>query len=190
MVAAGADPNITDYNNMSALDWAKLNIDKGDPFRFLNSKGLKVLENPSLVNEIFAQDENSNKSTKVCEHLCNDDAWMEEATYNNTYEFVQWALESGEDVLAQSVNEYKAYPLHYAAYYGDPRTIEFLVKNGADIYVKDAFGASPLFWALSKPDNVEILIKLGSDVNERNTDGNTPLLSLTSNWNYEETNSN
>ena len=62
-----------------------------------------------------------------------DDAWMEEATYNNTYEFVQWALESGEDVLAQSVNEYKAYPLHYAAFYGDPRTIEFLVKNGADI---------------------------------------------------------
>ena len=53
--------------------------------------------------------------------------------------------------------------------------------------MKDAFGASPLFWALSKPDNVEILIKLGSDVNERNTDGNTPLLSLTSNWNYEET---
>ena len=187
LVAAGADPNITDYNNMSALDWAKLNIDKGDPFRFLNSKGLKVLENPSLVNEIFAQDENSNKSTQVCEHLCNDDAWMEEATYNNTYEFVQWALESGEDVLAQSVNEYKAYPLHYAAFYGDPRTIEFLVKNGADIYMKDAFGASPLFWALSKPDNVEILIKLGSDVNERNTDGNTPLLSLTSNWNYEET---
>ena len=75
----------------------------------MNSKGLKVLENPSLVNEIFAQDENSNKSTQVCEHLCNDDAWMEEAIYNNTYEFVQWALESGEDVLAQSVNEYKAY---------------------------------------------------------------------------------
>ena len=85
------------------------------------------------------------------------------------------------------MNEYKAYPLHYAAFYGDPRTIEFLVKNGADIYVKDAFGASPLFWALSKPENVEILIKLGFDVNERNSDGNTPLLSLTSNWNYGET---
>ena len=92
LVAAGADPNITDYNNMSALDWAKLNIDKGDPFLIFELKGLKVLENPSLVNEIFAQNENSNKSTQVCEHLCNDDAWMEEATYNNTYEFVQWAL--------------------------------------------------------------------------------------------------
>merc|ERR1712100_917298 len=67
-------------------------------------------------------------------------------------------------------------------------TIEFLVKNGADIYVKDAFGASPLFWALSKPENVEILIRLGSDVNDRNADGYTPLLSLTSNWNYGETN--
>ncbi|MFL2799968.1 MAG: hypothetical protein ACJZ8K_00755 [Paracoccaceae bacterium] len=67
MVAAGADPNIRDKNDMSALDWAKRNIDKGDPFKFLNSKGLKVLENPDLVAEIYAQNEYSNESKKVCE---------------------------------------------------------------------------------------------------------------------------
>ena len=44
LLAAGADPNIRDKNDMSALDWAKRNIDKGDPFKFLNSKGLKVLK--------------------------------------------------------------------------------------------------------------------------------------------------
>ena len=188
LVAAGADPNIRDKNDMSALDWAKRNIDKGDPFKFLNSKGLKVLENPDLANEIYAQNAYSNESKKVCENLCNNDAWIEQESNNTTYESVQLALERGEDVSVRSVDEYRAYPLHYAAYYGDPRTIEFLVANGADIYAKDALGASPLFWALSKPQNVKTLIELGSDVNGRNSDGDTPLLSLTANWNYAETN--
>ena len=81
------------------MDWAKLNIDKGDPFRFLNSKGLKVLENPGLANEIYAQNEYSTDNKKVCETLCNKDAWMEQESDNNTYEFVQLALERGEDVV-------------------------------------------------------------------------------------------
>ena len=66
MVAAGADPNIRDKNDMSALDWAKRNIDKGDPFKFLNSKGLKILENPDLANEIYAQNAYSKENKKVC----------------------------------------------------------------------------------------------------------------------------
>ena len=38
-------------------------------------------------------------------------------------------------------------PLHRAAAYSDARTIEFLIKNGADKEAKDANGDSPLSWA-------------------------------------------
>ena len=38
-------------------------------------------------------------------------------------------------------------PLHRAAAYADFKTIEFLLKNGADKEIKDANGDSPLTWA-------------------------------------------
>ena len=73
--AAGADPNIQDDNDMSGVDMARRNIDRGDPFGFLGSTGLKVLENPSLANEMLEEVHKSEKNSKKCGVLCDAETW-------------------------------------------------------------------------------------------------------------------
>jgi ankyrin repeat protein len=55
-------------------------------------------------------------------------------------------------------------PLHRAAAYGDERTIEFLLKNGADKEAKDANGDSPLTWASEhlRPGKILYLLAYGA----------------------------
>ena len=186
LVAAGADPNIQDDNDMSGVDMARRNIDRGDPFGFLGSTGLRVLENPSLANEMLEEVHKSEKNSKKCGVLCDAEIWKSVASDNEISEFVLWAINNGHEVMAQSIEDHKSYPLHYAAYYGNPEAIELLVNAGADVSAKNAYGNMPIYDALLKPTNVEALIRLGSNVNDRNLEGDTPLHRLTSVWNNKE----
>ncbi len=54
-------------------------------------------------------------------------------------------------------------PLHRAAAYADERTIRFLIENGADKEVRDAYGNSPLSWASEhlRPGNILALLAFG-----------------------------
>lgn len=54
-------------------------------------------------------------------------------------------------------------PLHRAAAYADERTIEFMIKNGADIRAKDVHGDSPLTWASEHLRPGKILALLAYD---------------------------
>ena len=54
---------------------ARRNIDRGDPFGFLGSTGLKVLENPSLANEMLEEVHKSEKNAKKCGVLCDAEIW-------------------------------------------------------------------------------------------------------------------
>lgn len=72
---------------------------------------------------------------------------------------VKLLIENGADVNAKTIPgiETAAFmrdvrtkgetPLHRAAAYADAKTIEYLIKNGADKETKDANGDSPLTWA-------------------------------------------
>ena len=55
-------------------------------------------------------------------------------------------------------------PLHRAAAYGDARTIEFLLDNGADREARDANGDSPLTWASEhlRPGTILALLSFGA----------------------------
>ena len=68
-------------------------------------------------------------------------------------------------------------PLHMAACYGNPETIEILLKHKAKVNAKDANGLTPLHYtvSLSHYDCAEMLIVKGADKNATGRDGRTPL---------------
>lgn len=90
---------------------------------------------------------------------------------------IQLLIDSGAKVNIKS-NVLRT-PLIYAAINGDVRTIEVLVKNGADIEATDEIGANAFIWALKsgKKSVAKYFVnKLGANVNQRDTIGATPLI--------------
>ncbi|AGO14181.1 AaceriAER388Cp [[Ashbya] aceris (nom. inval.)] len=68
--------------------------------------------------------------------------------------------------------------LHWAAYQGDPATVEVLLKFDANVRVVDSGGFTPLHWATVKgnPHVLKDLIEHGSDVFLKNNDGKNALM--------------
>jgi ankyrin repeat protein len=69
-------------------------------------------------------------------------------------------------------------PLHTAAYHGDLEMVQVLLECGVDVNAKNAYGHTPLDFALSRvqPNEVALLsIAQGADPNTRNMKGFTPL---------------
>lgn len=67
--------------------------------------------------------------------------------------------------------------LHLACHYMHPETALALINRGADVFVHDSVGASPLIYAVSanEIDVVKALIAKGSDVNDETKTGNTAM---------------
>jgi ankyrin repeat protein len=68
-------------------------------------------------------------------------------------------------------------PLHVAACFGSPETIEVLIRHHARVNAKDSTGLTPLHYTipLSRYDSAAMLINKGADVNIKGRDGNSPL---------------
>jgi ankyrin repeat protein len=94
----------------------------------------------------------------------------------------QVLIEAGADMELTSI--YGSRALHWAAWTGASATVALLIRQGAEIEVKDArFGATPLFWAVhgygpngpkQKRDQVgaaRILIDAGAEPQTANKDG-------------------
>lgn len=89
---------------------------------------------------------------------------------------VRLLIERGADVHAKTISgqETGAFmrdvrtkgetPLHRAAAYGDERTIQYLIEHGAQVEVKDAYGATPLTWASEhlRPGKILSLLSYGN----------------------------
>ena len=92
---------------------------------------------------------------------------------------VKQHLNAGKDVNARGV--WKRTPLHYAADEGHRPVVELLIKNGANVNLKDdetdARGETPLHLAAAKGHVpvVELLIKNGANVNAKDESGRTTL---------------
>jgi ankyrin repeat protein len=63
-----------------------------------------------------------------------------------------------------------------AALFADARTVEILLKHGADPNRADASGATALMWAVPDAEKVRLLLAHGANVNARSESERTPLL--------------
>ena len=66
--------------------------------------------------------------------------------------------------------------LHKAAGKGDLAEAERFLQKGADVNARDAYGRTPLMWALDNPEIVRFLVENGADVNARDVNGETALM--------------
>lgn len=64
-----------------------------------------------------------------------------------------------KDILGQTA-------LHHAIHYGKPANVQLLIKNGADLHIKNVNGVTPLKLALRSLEIVRILVVNGVDVNQ------------------------
>src|SRR5215467_3494938 len=67
-------------------------------------------------------------------------------------------------------------PLHYAAAFGSAGTLRGLLEKGADVNAVNAFGATPLMFAVNEPAKAALLVMHGANVNARSKMGRTALL--------------
>ncbi len=67
--------------------------------------------------------------------------------------------------------------LHMAALQGDAGAAESLIRAGADLNAKDAYGSTPLNVAVTfdKPEVARLLLEAGADPGITNNEGSTPL---------------
>jgi ankyrin repeat protein len=94
------------------------------------------------------------------------------------FETVELLRHNGADPRCQG-NELRT-PLHSAAYYGDLKMVQKLIKYDSDISAEDVNGWTPLHLAsegihLKDRHVLQLLLEHGANVNTRAKDGSTPL---------------
>lgn len=68
-------------------------------------------------------------------------------------------------------------PLHYAAAAGDTGEVARLIRDEADVNLRDNNGYTPLHFAAQdqRPQAANLLLEMGARIEEKDEHGNTPL---------------
>lgn len=70
------------------------------------------------------------------------------------------------------------FPLTMASWFNHIKIVEYLIKNGADVNIRDKYGRTALMVACTEKNNIEVvkyLIENGADLYLRDIDGRTAL---------------
>lgn len=93
---------------------------------------------------------------------------------------IEQLLQSGIDINTQHPTSGTTVLMIASSYYYYDDMVEFLVRNGAEVNLKDSEGKTALLWAASNSlPNAKILVANGAKVNEAANDGMTPFLQAT-----------
>ena len=68
--------------------------------------------------------------------------------------------------------------LHWAVYYEDPALVRRLIRAGANVALRNEYGATPLSQAatLANEEIIELLLEAGADPDEKGADDQTPIM--------------
>ena len=89
-------------------------------------------------------------------------------------------LQEGTDINTQHPTSGTTVLMIASSYYYYDDMVEYLIRKGADINLKDKEGKTALLWASSNSlENAKILIANSAKVNEAANDGMTPFLQAT-----------
>jgi ankyrin repeat protein/L-ascorbate metabolism protein UlaG (beta-lactamase superfamily) len=77
--------------------------------------------------------------------------------------------------------------LHYAVYYGNETVVDYVLKNGVDLNIKDKRNLSPVWFSVSggRPAMLKKLIALGADLKVQNPAGDNLLFRAVNGGNIE-----
>jgi len=77
--------------------------------------------------------------------------------------------------------------LHYAVYYGNEAVVDYVLKNGIDLHVKDLRNLTPVWFSVSggRPAMLKKLIALGADLKIQNQAGDNLLFRAINGGNLE-----
>jgi len=174
LIEKGADIHAKDQSGYTPLHWAVL------------------MGNKELTELVLAKGADVNAKGKAGETPLDFAIYYEaigqlliqkgaEATSIQSAAFIG-DLEKVKGFLDKDVNVNEKKPvrvtaLHAAAAGGHKNVAEFLISNGADIYIRTNDGQTALHWAASRgyKDVVELLISKGADVHAKDKRGRTPL---------------
>lgn len=99
-----------------------------------------------------------------------------------------YLIGKGATVNMPSNNSFKVAPIHSSCAISDVELTNLLLKNGADVNVKQQGGVTPLHEAAHNGKSLlaKLLIDHGADVNAKMDNGNTPLF-MANEKNFSET---
>ena len=101
---------------------------------------------------------------------------MYQAIAQNDFNSLQEAVEQG--ALINANDHFGHSPLHYAAYKGNSRFVDFLLRNGGNPNARSKHLSTPLHSAAwgRNLKVAEILLEDGADVNAETDEGETPAM--------------
>jgi palmitoyltransferase len=191
LVEAGVDANAADEHGSGTLltfhpEIVTYLLDHGaDPNSQTNENGSSVLAGLAFVNKIDCvrillqrgADPNHGRVASLETPLHHAIAGAPDSE-----DLIQLLIDHGADVNAKTQAGIVSYnfwrdartrgetPLHRAAAFASVKTIEVMLKNGADRTIRDANGDSPLGWASWHRRPWEFIDMLNLDVNDQNTE--------------------
>jgi uncharacterized protein len=93
---------------------------------------------------------------------------------------IEQLLQSGVDINTQHPTSGTTVLMIASSYYYYDDMVDFLIRKGANVNLKDSEGKTALLWASSNSlENAKILVSNGAKVNEAANDGMTPFLQAT-----------
>ncbi|GHV33658.1 hypothetical protein FACS1894187_02530 [Synergistales bacterium] len=174
LLKSGADPLIKDNAGRTAIEyaWNNVSLTKSVAFRSLHE-----LTYPDTKQQQTQNIEGSFPKKKEDALTIQD---FSDLCANGTSAEVEAAIQSGADVNKIDIL-HGTTPLMYAAYgNADPKVIETLLKNGADIDAIDCDSMTSLMYAavsdfFDEPKIISTLLDYGADPHIMNNSGSTAL---------------